>query len=166
MMTRLSTAFIAGFGVALLLSISAARAQFLPLGGGWMGIQPRGIPLERPPVQAFNPDNGHQYVTRQCANARSGMDKDECQYNSQNKIAQMRECIAAGGPQARRCAQLLPVYQRQLARVNRDPTLLDHRAGQREGSRQGSIRSLCASQNGGFHAGNYAGCVRGYGVNP
>ncbi len=114
----------------------------------------------------WNPDAGYQYVTSQCARARSGIDKDECQYNSEKKIEQMRECISEGSPYARRCAQLLPHYQRLLKRVNSDSVLLEHRQNQREGSRQNSIRSLCASRNGGYYAGSYTSCVYGYGINP
>lgn len=119
-----------------------------------------------PAAAQWNPERQYAYTRQQCAASRSAIDKDECQYNSESLISNLRDCINEGSPYARRCAQLLPSAQGFLRRVNSSPVLQQHRAEQRGASEAANIRSLCASQNGGHWAGSYVPCVRSYGINP
>lgn len=84
------------------------------------------------PAEAqWNPQRMYSYTGQQCRAARTGMEKDECQYNSESLIRNLRDCIRERSPYARQCEQMLPGAQGYLATVNRDPVLLGHRDGQR-----------------------------------
>ncbi len=119
-----------------------------------------------PAAAQWNPERQYAYTRQQCAASRSAIEKDECQYNSESLIGNLRDCVREGSPYARRCAQLLPSAQGFLRRVNSSPVLQQHRAEQRGASEAAGIRSLCASQNGGYWAGSYVPCVRSYGIRP
>ena len=114
----------------------------------------------------WNPARQNSYMAQVCGAARTALDLDECQYVAESLIDNLRDCLRNGSPHAAQCAALLPGAEAQLARVNRDPTLLEHREDQRESQRQADIRALCASQNGGYFVGDYAPCVVGYDVDP
>jgi hypothetical protein len=84
----------------------------------------------------WNPAKQYSYTQNQCRSARAAIDKDECQYNSESLIRNLRDCIKEGSPYARQCAQMLPSAQGFLSTVNRDPVLLNHRDNQRAAQRQ------------------------------
>ena len=130
-------------------------------------VMAMGLHLSTGPAAAqWNPERQYAYTREQCAASRSALEKDECQYNSESLISNLRDCISEGSPHARRCAQLLPSARGFLRRVNSSPVLQQHRAEQRGASEAAAIRSLCASQNGGYWTGSYVPCVRSYGINP
>lgn len=83
----------------------------------------------------WQPDKLYGNTQRACARARSGMDKDECQYLAEMLISNLRDCIHDGSPYASRCSRMLPNAQNMLNRVNGDPVLRNHRAEQREAAR-------------------------------
>lgn len=148
-----------------------AQAQFLPapgLGGIFFGARPRAVPLEPQGSGGawWNPAKQNAYMHQVCRRARSGIDKDECQYVAESLISNLTDCVRDGSPYARTCARLLPGARAQLARVNNDPTLQQHRQGQRRSQRNADIRALCAQENGGYHVGGYSSCTRSYGVEP
>ena len=115
---------------------------------------------------SWNPAKQHAYMRQVCAAARTGMDKDECQYVAESLIENLGRCIRQRSPYAGTCRDMLPEAQAQLRQVNNDPVLLDHRDDQREDQRRANIRALCASQNGGYYAGAYVACVRNAGADP
>lgn len=114
----------------------------------------------------WNPDRQNAYMHQVCAAASTAIDLDECQYVAESHIDNLRECIRRRSPYAAICARMLPEAEQELAEVNADPVLLEHRQEQREEQRRGAIRSACASANGGYFAGSYIPCVRQQGVDP
>ncbi len=85
-----------------------------------------------PAAAQWNPNKQYSYTQSHCRTARSALDKDECQYNSESLIRNLRDCVRERSPYAAQCAQMLPSAQGFLATVNRDPVLLDHRQQQRD----------------------------------
>lgn len=114
----------------------------------------------------WHPAKMNAYMHQVCAAAQTGMDKDECQYTAEKLIENLQDCIRQRSPYASTCQNLLPGAQAQLAEVNNDPTLLEHRQDQREAQWEAGVRALCAQQNGGYFAGAYTSCTRNRGVDP
>jgi hypothetical protein len=114
----------------------------------------------------WNPAKMNAYLYQVCAAARTGVDKDECQYTAEKLIENLRDCIRQRSPYAATCQSLLPGAQAQLAEVNNDPVLLDHRQDQRDAQWEASVRAVCAQQNGGYFMGAYTSCVSNQGVDP
>jgi len=114
----------------------------------------------------WDPAKMNAYMHQVCGAARTGMDKDECQYTAERLIDNLRDCIRQRSPYASTCQSLLPGAQAQLARVNNDSVLLEHRQGQRDAQWEAGVRALCAQQNGGYFAGAYSSCVSNRGVDP
>jgi hypothetical protein len=85
-----------------------------------------------PAAAQWNPNKQYSYTQNQCRNARSALDKDECQYNSESLIRNLKDCVRERSPFAAQCAQMLPTAQGFLQTVNRDAVLLDHRQQQRD----------------------------------
>lgn len=146
------------------LLASCAGAQFLPgPGGGWTGSRPRAVPLRPPGPDTWEPDRQYKIVREDCQTARTTTDLDGCQYWTENLIENLENCVRRGDARAPRCAELLPGAREQLAQVNSNPDLQEHRADQREGQRRAGASNLCAQQNGGYYMGGYWSCMRSYG---
>ncbi len=84
----------------------------------------------------WNPSKQYAYTKQQCASARTALQKDECQCNSESLTEGLRRCIKERSVYARQCEQMLPSAQEFLRNVNRDPVLLNHRNQQWNAQRQ------------------------------
>ncbi len=116
--------------------------------------------------QWWNPARQNAYMRQVCHSATTALDLDECQYVAESLIGNLRDCMGNGSPYASLCASLLPGAQAQLAEVNGNPVLLEHRQDQWEAQRQANIRSMCATRHGGYFVGGYETCVRSYDIDP
>ena len=114
----------------------------------------------------WNPSKMNAYLDQVCAAARTAIDLDECQYTAEKLIENLRDCIRQRSPYAGTCQSLLPGAQAQLARVNNNPVLLEHRQDQRDAQWAAGVRAICAQQNGGYFMGAYTSCVSNKGVDP
>jgi hypothetical protein len=114
----------------------------------------------------WDPARQNAYMHQVCSAASTALQLDECQYVAESHIDNLRDCIRRRSPYASTCVRLLPDAENELAQVNADPVLQEHREDQREGQRRASIRAACAAQNGGYFAGLYIPCVQQQGVEP
>ena len=143
-------------------------AQPLPGPGGWMmGNPPRGVPIgPQPRLAPWDPDRQYEHARNSCATAQTNADLDGCQYSTEQLSENLESCSRNRDAVANRCAKLLPSAREQLAQVNRNPDLLDHRANQRQEMRDNSVRSACASANPPYFSQEYQSCARRNGVAP
>lgn len=78
----------------------------------------------------WQPQRQYDYAKSQCQSARSALDKDECQYNTEKLVEALVDCIQQSHPYAQQCARMLPSAQKMHARANGDPVLKAHRQQQ------------------------------------
>lgn len=89
-----------------------------------------------PAIAQWNPAKQFSYTENQCRNARTALQKDECQYNSESLTSNLRDCIRERSPYAAQCRSMLSQAEGFLRDVNRDPVLLEHRNQQWDAQRR------------------------------
>lgn len=134
--------------VLLTLAANAAFAQSCPPTPQARALESRGDPLGYYCMRVFQ----SQYARTKCNTARSALDMDECQYLAEMLIEGLQSCSRGrGGPYGSKCAAMMGEAQGMLARVNRNPVLLQHRSNQRgeqdyRNSCFANIGTQCAAQ--------------------